>query len=68
MDEDQIDPRALEEGICGITRMVGRFEFICVAKVHGDVYQTRKGPKFSTNPKVDQHYMVNKWPHRKRES
>lgn len=73
---DNVEDPRVREGICGVTTHTANFEWICVKKVHAKIYTRhtstrayRKGdPKFGTNPNVDRHYFVNRWPNRKRET
>jgi len=61
------DPRAENPYRCGVTRKIGGTEWVCVRESHSKVYHTRRGERISDNPSSEQHYFVNKWPHRKRE-
>ena len=74
VEEPQEDPRVANE-ICGIG-FIGPtgIEWICIKKPHDILYFRRKGdenhrrgdPIYSSNPGVDRHYMVNRWPNRKK--
>lgn len=73
--EVQVDHR-IKEDICGVGHVdqSGR-EWVCISKPHDTVYFRRKSdrthhrgdPVFSSNPGVDKHYMVNRWPNRKKD-
>jgi hypothetical protein len=67
-DEEREDERAQAEGICGVTRVTGKTEWICIKGVHGTVYRRRqrRGFALESNYGVDQHYFVNRFPWRKR--
>lgn len=72
------DPRALEEGICGLTQIVGGTEFICINKVHDPEYMRRStdknhqgvasgtgsDPARGRAPYYEYHHFVNRWPYR----
>lgn len=64
------DERAQRPGICGVTRTTGGIEWICIREVHAEVYRrrTRVGEVFESNPGVDRHYYVNRYPWRERVS
>jgi len=72
------DPRLNKEDLCRVTTIGGTgIEWICINKVHAEVYQRRSSDKnhkkgdaiFSSAPKADQHYFVPRWPNRpKKES
>jgi hypothetical protein len=60
---DEIKPK------CGVTRRIGRFEWICIKPVHATIYSRRRGGiAFENNPGVDKHYFVNRYPNRKEQS
>ena len=63
------DARAQREGVCGVTRLVGDTEFICIARTHDDPPRPGHGqrsqrPHFGYYPKSERHYYVNKYPYR----
>lgn len=72
MDEPTPDPRTLEPGICGITRITGSTEWICIKKVHGTAYTRNRGDRthntgdLITNNTLTSvaHYFVPRWPNR----
>lgn len=61
------DPRTEQSGICGVVdHRGGPIEWVCINPVHADVYRSRRGKTiYSSNPRVDQHYFVNRYPNRK---
>lgn len=60
------DPRVTQD-ICGVTTIIGLTEFICIRKTHAKIYQRRNGGiAYESNPRVDNHYFVNRWPNRHR--
>lgn len=61
------DPRTEQPGICGVVdNRGGSIEWVCINPVHGDIYRSRNGKTiYSSNPRVDQHYFVNRYPNRK---
>lgn len=75
------DPRALEDNICGLTQVVGRTEFICINKPHDPEYMRRNtdknhrgyvsgtgsDPQRGRAPYYEYHFMVNRWPNRRKE-
>lgn len=68
------DPRVLEPGICGLTRITGDTEWVCIKKVHGLAYTRRRSDRthragnIITNdtPSGLAHYFVSKYPYRSR--
>jgi hypothetical protein len=73
-EDPQEDPRIVDK-ICGVGRIGPTgIEWICIRKPHDTVYirksshgaHRRGDPIFSNNPSVAKHYMVNRWPNRKK--
>lgn len=59
------DPRTERAGICGVTHICSRIEWVCILEVHDKVYQGKGGRVIlSNNPTSFRHYFVNKWPNR----
>lgn len=63
--EKTTDPRVNEPGICGISRIVGRTEFMCIAKPHDTEHQrSRQRDPRGYVPKAERHHFVNRYPGR----
>ena len=68
------DPRTLEPGICGVTRITGQTEWICVKKVHGAAYTRKRGDRthqagdliINDTRTMSAHYFVARYPNRLR--
>lgn len=74
MNDNEEHPDVTRD-ICGVIHVGGLgIEWICVREVHAKVYIRRKTTKrnhkgdliYSNNPVADKHYMVARWPNRKR--
>jgi hypothetical protein len=61
MTTDTEDPRAERHGICGVTQITGRVEWVCIEPIHATEEDVRRG-----RPNAHRHYFVNRWPHRRR--
>lgn len=62
------DPRTAP-GICGVTRVIGGTEWICIKPVHAKTYERhargRRGQVVEDqNPNADRHHFVNRHPWR----
>lgn len=64
MPDNELDPRAESEDICGVELETARYTFICIKKVHGKEYKRRSGSGVVYSMGSDNHYMINKYPNR----
>jgi hypothetical protein len=61
-----MDPRADKGNLCGVS-FIGStgIEWICIKPVHAKLRKRKNGRvELESNPEVDRHYYVNKWPNR----
>lgn len=78
-DLEAVEHPDVKPGICGHTRTIGRFEWICVREPHENVYRRRRRsrhgepytteqPQYPPRPgesvQGDRHWFVNRWPNR----
>lgn len=69
------NPR-IGENACRVTEICGDTEWICIRTVHAKLYRRKSssGPhkkgdiRYDYRPSAEQHYFVNRWPNRNRES
>jgi hypothetical protein len=62
--EREEDPRVGAHDVCGVTTVGGTgIVWICIKKVHANLYQSRKGKAiYDQNPTADKHYFVVRYP------